>query len=171
MTSSNPGDHTYSDECVRELRRLLAALNRRHHHLELPLHDPVLRWALERTTDGSRPDDFDSANESHQAHVKRAGNLLVRILRPSRARHPEQLPRPHLVPAPKAPPPGESLLDALHAVLPQIPPHFRDPLERHVLQGHSYKQISDDLEVPVGTVKSRIHRARSMLERLLRPWP
>ncbi len=35
--------------------------------------------------------------------------------------------------------------------------------------GMSYPEIADALDVPVGTVRSRIHRGRSVMRDLLRP--
>lgn len=36
------------------------------------------------------------------------------------------------------------------------------------IEGHSYEEISEMLRIPVGTVKSRLHRARRMLQERLR---
>lgn len=36
------------------------------------------------------------------------------------------------------------------------------------IEGHSYEEISDMLRIPVGTVKSRLHRARRILQDRLR---
>lgn len=36
------------------------------------------------------------------------------------------------------------------------------------IEGHSYEEISEALRIPVGTVKSRLHRARRMLQDRLR---
>ncbi len=36
------------------------------------------------------------------------------------------------------------------------------------IEGHSYEEISETLRIPVGTVKSRLHRARRMLQERLR---
>ena len=38
-----------------------------------------------------------------------------------------------------------------------------------IVVGMSYPEISEALDVPVGTVRSRIHRGRSALRDLLRP--
>jgi len=51
------------------------------------------------------------------------------------------------------------LLD-LHRALAALPVSQRETLLLHALHGFSYQEISDQLEVPVGTVMSRIARAR-----------
>ena len=45
----------------------------------------------------------------------------------------------------------------------------RDALVLFYFQGLSYDEIAQSLEVPLGTVKSRIHNALSKLAGLLRP--
>ena len=40
---------------------------------------------------------------------------------------------------------------------------YRAVLELHALEGHSYETIAEQLEVPVGTVRSRLNRGRSLL--------
>jgi RNA polymerase sigma-70 factor, ECF subfamily len=57
----------------------------------------------------------------------------------------------------------------LHAGLRALPPDLRTPLVLCDLQGLSYDEIASTLEVPLGTVKSRINRARlELAKRLLR---
>lgn len=56
---------------------------------------------------------------------------------------------------------------AVHAGLRSLPVHYRAPLVLRELQGHSYNEIADLLGIPEGTVKSRIHMARQMLQRYL----
>ncbi len=56
--------------------------------------------------------------------------------------------------------------------LRQMDPIFAEPFRLHEIEGHPYDEISVALSVPVGTVKSRMYRARCHLrERLghLRP--
>jgi RNA polymerase sigma-70 factor (ECF subfamily) len=57
----------------------------------------------------------------------------------------------------------------VHAGLRALPPDLRAPLVMCDLQGLSYDEIAAALEVPLGTVKSRINRARlELAKRLLR---
>jgi RNA polymerase sigma factor (sigma-70 family) len=52
-------------------------------------------------------------------------------------------------------------------VLGQIDESYRAPLVRYYSEDLSYKEIADVLEVPLGTVQSRIARAKSHLFQLL----
>jgi len=57
----------------------------------------------------------------------------------------------------------------VHAGLRALPPDLRTPLVLCDLQGLSYDEIASALKVPLGTVKSRINRARlELAKRLLR---
>jgi RNA polymerase sigma-70 factor (ECF subfamily) len=51
----------------------------------------------------------------------------------------------------------------LSAAIAHIPPRERDPLLLHVLEEYSYEEIAAILEIPVGTVRSRISRGRKRL--------
>jgi len=45
-----------------------------------------------------------------------------------------------------------------------LPPHYRVMILLRHQQDLSYEEIAETLEVPLGTVKARIHRAREMLK-------
>jgi RNA polymerase sigma-70 factor, ECF subfamily len=50
-----------------------------------------------------------------------------------------------------------------------LPDHYREPLTLCDLEGKSYGEAAELLDCPVGTVRSRLSRARSMLLDKLRP--
>ncbi len=48
-----------------------------------------------------------------------------------------------------------------------LPEHFRIPVLLADLEGFSYKEIAEILDIPIGTVMSRLHRGRKQLQRAL----
>jgi RNA polymerase sigma-70 factor (ECF subfamily) len=54
--------------------------------------------------------------------------------------------------------------------LAQIGAEHRAILVLKDIEGLKYEDIARVLEIPLGTVRSRLHRARLELERVLRPW-
>ena len=58
----------------------------------------------------------------------------------------------------------------LDEALRQLPVDMRDVLVLYEIEGWSYKQLASALNVPIGTIMSRISRARRRLQRLL-AWP
>ena len=50
-----------------------------------------------------------------------------------------------------------------------LPEHYREPITLCDLEGKSYGEVSRLLACPVGTVRSRLNRARSILLEKLRP--
>lgn len=56
---------------------------------------------------------------------------------------------------------------AVHAALARLSDEHRTVIVLHDLQGLQYPEVAQALDVPVGTVKSRLHRARADLARLL----
>jgi RNA polymerase sigma-70 factor (ECF subfamily) len=55
----------------------------------------------------------------------------------------------------------------LEAAIAALPPHFRDTLVLRDIQGLDYREIAAVTEVPVGTVMSRLARARQRLVRAI----
>jgi RNA polymerase sigma-70 factor (ECF subfamily) len=59
----------------------------------------------------------------------------------------------------------EGVLDEdLQRAIDELPPDYRMVVLLADLEGFSYKEIADILEVPVGTVMSRLYRGRRLLE-------
>jgi RNA polymerase sigma-70 factor (ECF subfamily) len=54
------------------------------------------------------------------------------------------------------------------AALAEIRPDYRDVLELYYLMGKSYEQVSEVTELPLGTVKSYIHRGKKAVLASLR---
>ena len=50
-----------------------------------------------------------------------------------------------------------------------LPDKLRIPLVLKDLEGFSYQEIADTMECEIGTVKSRIFRAREALKKVLKP--
>jgi RNA polymerase sigma-70 factor (ECF subfamily) len=57
---------------------------------------------------------------------------------------------------------------ALHRAIAALPPPFRAVLVLYDLQGFSYDEIAEMLRVNIGTVKSRLNRARNILREKIR---
>ncbi len=52
-------------------------------------------------------------------------------------------------------------------LIQSLPPHYRIVVIMRHLQELSYEEIAEALQLPLGTVKARIHRAREILKRRL----
>jgi len=60
-------------------------------------------------------------------------------------------------------------VDDLLRVLPSVKAPFREVFHLHALERRSYKEIAAQLDIPMGTVTSRLKRAREKLRELLLP--
>ncbi len=61
------------------------------------------------------------------------------------------------------------IVERLRDAVLTLPDHYREPVTLCDLEGKSYGEASVLLQCPVGTVRSRLNRARSMLLEKLRP--
>ena len=57
--------------------------------------------------------------------------------------------------------------ETLAQALDRLPPEFREVIVLREIEGLSYKEISEVADVPVGTVMSRLSRARKRLQEAL----
>jgi RNA polymerase sigma-70 factor (ECF subfamily) len=63
----------------------------------------------------------------------------------------------------------EELAGHVRAVLGRLEARYREVVVLADMQGASYEEIAETLDIPLGTVRSRLHRARLELRRLLEP--
>jgi RNA polymerase sigma-70 factor (ECF subfamily) len=66
---------------------------------------------------------------------------------------------------------GESkfVMDDIRLALNKLPEEYYVPFSMY-FEGHKYHEIADHLEIPIGTVKTRIHVARKLLKKSLKPY-
>ena len=64
---------------------------------------------------------------------------------------------------------ARSSQESLQSAIDQLPVHFREILLLCEVEEMSYQEIADTLAVPIGTVMSRLSRARQTLRNQLRP--
>ncbi|MDG2331768.1 MAG: sigma-70 family RNA polymerase sigma factor, partial [Flavobacteriales bacterium] len=55
-----------------------------------------------------------------------------------------------------------------HEVVKRLKPRYRELIELRYFKELSYEEISQELEIPLGTVKAQLFRAREFLSNLLK---
>lgn len=149
--------------------------------------DSLYRVALRLSRNTSRAEDLVQetcyrAIRSRETFNLQAGGIrpwLVRILRNTyftrgqrEARQPaatDDITLDLLSGGQDQPPPGqgellrESMDQELVRAMDQLPEEYRTVLVLWALEDFSYQEIADAMEIPIGTVMSRLHRARARL--------
>ncbi|HDY65172.1 MAG TPA: sigma-70 family RNA polymerase sigma factor [Phycisphaerae bacterium] len=74
---------------------------------------------------------------------------------------------PHFQPGPPEIAAKRELADAVLTAVASLPPKYRVPLTMFHLDGLSYKKVAEFLDIPLGTAKSMIHRAKEKLKAAL----
>ena len=59
------------------------------------------------------------------------------------------------------------LRDRLEKAISRLTPNYRLLIAAHYLQGVQYDELAEALQLPLGTVKTQLHRAKQQLRRLL----
>jgi RNA polymerase sigma-70 factor, ECF subfamily len=59
------------------------------------------------------------------------------------------------------------LKDRLEKAIARLPPHARLLIAAHYLEGVRYEDLAEALQLPLGTVKTQLYRAKQQLRRLL----
>ena len=150
----------------------------RFERLTLPLKSEVYRVA--RAAAGTDADALDLVQETYlrawrafpdYREDRRFRPWLFTILRHAhvdacrkRRRQPATV-DPGDLPEPPAPPPAGGLPDDLQSALERLRPAHHLLLLLREVEGFSYREISEILDWPVGSVMSGLHHARGALKR------
>ena len=87
----------------------------------------------------------------------------------------DDLPEPGVASEQDDPPPAwdlasldwEQVDERLKAAIEELPDHYREVLLLWAVEGLKYKEVAEVLEVPIGTIMSRLYRARGILSEKL----
>ena len=64
---------------------------------------------------------------------------------------------------------SHELKEILFDAIEKLPKDLKKAIELRELEGLSYEQIADEMDCPVGTVRSRIFRAREIIDEKIKP--
>jgi RNA polymerase sigma-70 factor (ECF subfamily) len=64
---------------------------------------------------------------------------------------------------------SDEIAQTVQRALDQLPEDLRTAIVLRELEGLSYEEIANAMECPIGTVRSRIFRAREAIDKCLRP--
>jgi len=124
--------------------------------------DDLVQTTVERLLDRGMPDDANASKWAYRV----CKNIWIDELRARevRQRYPQaSAERGEDAPSAEEVASGERRLAAVSAALSRLPPEQRLALTLVTVEGKSYAEAAEILEVPVGTIMSRIARARKQL--------
>lgn len=124
--------------------------------------DDLLQATVERILEKGMPEDADAAKWAYRV----CRNAWIDELRSRevRQRYPLQMAwDTDEAPSAEDDADVERALEAVSVALNALPPEQRMALSLVAVEGKSYAEAADILEVPVGTIMSRIARARATL--------
>jgi RNA polymerase sigma-70 factor (ECF subfamily) len=152
-----PSDQALFDRMRKGDQEAFAALYERH--------EPALfRYALHLAGSYIR---FDQKRGSLEGYLFGMIRNLVRVVWRKRAFEPRE---DQIAPIDVL---GDLIHDertaALYAAVRELPDHYRDAIMLCELEEKSYEDAARLLDCPVGTIRSRVHRARILLAARLKP--
>lgn len=104
-----------------------------------------------------------AANKARDFHRKRKRRAMVSLSTPVAESGGGETPLSSMIasgdPSPDAPAEAQDEASAVKAVVDELPEHHREILALSYFQRMSYQQMSEVLQIPLGTVKSRLHAA------------
>lgn len=103
----------------------------------------------------------------HLRREKRRQHGSLTLAAPELADEGEELSVPDPAPLPEEQVLFREQHETLQAAMAQLPAEQREVLQLRVVQGLAYEQIAEIMSLPVGTVKSRLSRARMQLKQQL----
>ena len=59
-------------------------------------------------------------------------------------------------------------LSVMHLIVSKLKPRYRNLIELRYFKEYSYEEISQELELPIGTVKAQLFRARELLYNIIK---
>jgi RNA polymerase sigma-70 factor (ECF subfamily) len=100
--------------------------------------------------------------ERRRKHLEAEGVQMLESYR-------EQLAKGSQSPSPEAEAAREQLRSILERAIADLPENFRTVFVLHEIEGLSVEDAAQALEIPAGTVKTRLMRARRKLQQALAP--
>lgn len=168
MVLSSPKDTAVNSDLALQdqLRELLPRMRRFAYRLtrnagsaddlvQTTLERALSRWGSRRDEEALQPWLFSILYRQFVDAHRRAKRQMSMLDRFSLAQHSEQ-------PSAEREVVAQSMLEALE----RLPPEQRSLLLWVSVEGLAYEEVADMLEVPIGTVMSRLSRARQALRRL-----
>lgn len=116
---------------------------------------------------------YESKGRFKSFIFKIAHSTSIDILR--RRSKQANMPEEFEIPVEETERPRAEQIEQLRICIAKLPPMYREIMALRVLDDLAYEEISDVLDLPLGTVKSRIHHAVSLVRKMLRsfkrePW-
>ncbi len=59
-------------------------------------------------------------------------------------------------------------IEAMRGVVEKLKPHYRELIELRYFKEYSYEEIAQEMELPLGTVKAQLFRARELLQNIMK---